>query len=265
MPELIAIPRHPPWVTQFLVIRALLFREATTRFGKYRLGLFWMLFEPLLGTLVIGLLIGTIAERTVPEIPYPFFLLNGFLLLRLFTGPMGAGMRSAGANSGLLVYPTVKALDPLIARFLFELLTTIGSMILFSSVGMWIGIELSAGALHILLACYLITWLAGCGFGLIFGVAAAYYKEVEKIVQVIQRPLLFVSAVLFPLSAIPQEGQYFLLFNPVVHTIEIARHSLFPYYRVEQVNLVYPTIFALVVLATGLTLFHNHRHYLSSR
>ena len=31
----IAITKRPPWATQYLVVRALLKREAVTRFGKY--------------------------------------------------------------------------------------------------------------------------------------------------------------------------------------------------------------------------------------
>ncbi len=136
---------------------------------------------------------------------------------------------------------------------------------LFCVIGMWMGIEVSLGGLHILLAGYVITWLTGCGFGLIFGVAASYYNEVEKIVPVLQRPLLFISAVLFPTAALPPSIREYLLYNPLVHTIEMCRKALFPFYRAEGVNLVYPAAFAIIALATGLTLFHNHRTFLSQR
>lgn len=265
MPNPIPIPRRSPWVSQALVIGALLNREVSTRFGEYRLGFFWMLFEPLLGVIIIGLIIGTIAERTVPEIPYPFFLLNGMLMLKLFTGPMNSGLNAISANQGLLVYPTVRPLDPFIARFVFELLTTFFSFTLFCVAGMWCGVNVSLANLHILLVTYLLTWLAGCGFGLIFGVAAAHYKEVEKIVPVLQRPLLFVSCVLAPLSALPSGIQKILLYNPIVNNIELARHALFPFYTSEGPNLLYPAGFAIVVLAVGLTLFHNNRNFLSQR
>ncbi len=265
MPTPISIPSRSPWVSQFLVIGALLNREVATRFGEYRLGFFWMLFEPLLGVIVIGLIIGSIAGRTVPEIPYPFFLLNGMLYLKLFTGPMNTGLNAITSNQGLLVYPTVRPLDPFLARFLFELLTTAFSFILFCIIGMWMGIGLSLANLHILALTCLFTWLAGCGFGLMFGVAVAHYKEVEKIVPVLQRPLLFVSCVLAPSSALPGTTQNILLYNPLVHTIELSRNALFPYYPTDGPNLIYPGAFAIVILAVGLTLFHNNRNFLSQR
>ena len=263
MDDPIAIPKRPPWVTQFLVIRALFKREVTTRFGKYRLGFFWMLFEPLLSVLVIGLIIGAIAERTVPEIPYAFFLLNGFLLLKLFTNPMTTGVTAIRSNKGLLIYPSVKPLDTLLTRFLFDILTTGFSFCVFCICAIWMGVRPSLGSLHIIFTAYLVTWLCGCGLGLMFGVASAYYNELEKVVPVIQRPLLFVSAVLFPLSVMPGYVREILLYNPLVHTIELSRNSMFPLYKVEGVTLVYPACCAIVVLAVGLSLFHNNRNNLS--
>lgn len=261
----IPIPKRSPWVSQWLVIGALLKREVATRFGEYRLGFFWMLFEPLLGVVVIGMIIGTIAARTVPEIPYPFFVLNGMLFLKVFTGPMNSGLNAINANQGLLVYPNVRPLDPFLARYFFDLITTVFSFILFCMIGMWWGISLSLGNLHHVAFACLFTWIAGCGFGLIFGVAAAHFKEIEKIVPVLQRPLLFISAVMFPSAALPQQVQEILLYNPLVHNIELSRKALFPLYNSGNTEFFYPGAFALVVLAVGLTLFHNNRNFLSQR
>lgn len=263
MPIPIPIPRHSPWVSQYLVIRALLGREITTRFGEYKLGFFWMLLEPLLSVIVIGIIIGSIAGRTVPEIPYAYFLLNGRLLMKLFTGPMKAGINAVGSNQGLLVYPKVKPLDTFIARFIYELITTIFSFSLFCVIGMWLGMEVSLASLDILLACLLITWLTGCGLGLIFGVAAAYVKEVEKIVAVLQSPLMFISAVLFPISAMPTSTQAVLLTNPLVHTIEESRKAMFPFYHADGANLTYPLIVMIVTLGLGLVLFNGNVKQLS--
>jgi len=71
--------------------------------------------------------------------------------------------------------------------------------------------------------------------------------------------------VLFPLSTMPTSAQSLLLYNPLVHTIELARNALFPFYKVDGPNLAYPGLIAVTVLALGLTLFHNHRNFLASR
>lgn len=263
MPKPIPIPKNPPWLTQILVIDALLKREVVTRFGEYRLGFFWMLFEPLLGVVIVGLLFGSIAARAVPEIPYAFFVLHGMLLIKLFTSPMNSGINALGSNQGLLVYPTVRPLDIFIARFFFQLVTTIFSFVLFTVIAMWFGVQVSLANLDILGACYFVSWLNGCGLGLIFGVVGAHIKETEKILMIVQRPIILVSAVLYPTAGMPDSAQAMLLYNPMVHTIELSRQAMFPYYAAGGANLIYPTVTGVIFLSLGLTLFNINKNFLS--
>lgn len=259
----IRLPKRSPWVSQSMVLSALLKREMTSQFGRYALGFVWMIVEPLLSVIVLGVLVGAFLGKTVPEIPFAFFLLFGKMLLGVFTGSMNTGMRSVGANQALLVYPTVKLLDTFIARYIYELLTSFFSFTLFCIVGMCLGVNISLAYLDVLMACYLITWLMGCGLGLIFAVSAAYFKEVEKIVKVASAPLMIISCVLLPLSSLPTYAQQYLLLNPLVHTIELSRHAAFPHYTVDGPAMFYPFACAIVVLSVGLTLFHGNRHFLS--
>jgi capsular polysaccharide transport system permease protein len=261
----VRIPRSSPFTTQFLVIGALMQREIQTKFGAYQLGFIWFFLQPLLGVLVMGILLGPFIGRSAPAMPYAFFLLNGFMLLGLFTAPMTVGMRALQSNQGLLVFPGVRPLDPYIARFVLEFVTTIFVFGIFCAIAMWMGIWISLDQLDILFYCFLLTWMIGCGFGLIFGVAAAYFNEVEQIVPVLQRPLMFISCVIHPAYTLPYSAKEILLKNPLVHTIELSRHALFPLYHLDGVNLLYPSVFAVSVLAAGLILFRGHSHYLMQR
>jgi capsular polysaccharide transport system permease protein len=247
------------------VLNALINQQVAKRFGAYRLGIFWMLAEPLLGVLVVGLAIGAIAGRTVPEIPYPFFVLNGMLLLKLLTSSMNSGINAITSSHGLLVYPTVKPLDPILARMILDFLTTVFSFTVFCLVSAWLGVDMSLQSLDILACSYLLTWIIGCGLGFIFGIIAFHYSEVEKVVPFLQRPLLFISAVMFPTYAMPESAKEILLWNPLVHTIELSRFALFPFYHAEGIDLYYPACFAVISAALGLTLFHQNRHLLSQR
>jgi capsular polysaccharide transport system permease protein len=197
--------------------------------------------------------------------PYAFFLLNGFVLLKTFVGPAMAGIGAISSNSGLLVFPKVRPLDILLARFLFELVSSLFSFTIFSLIGLWIGIQISLAHLHILLATFIITWLLGSGTGLVLAVGTAHFQSLEKIFNFIKRPLIFVSCILYPLYNLPNVAQKILLYNPLVHTIELSRKSMFPLYHIGQVNLFYPTAAAIIVCAVGTCMFHNNRHILTLR
>ena len=174
-------------------------------------------------------------------------------------------MSALKANKGLLIYPNVRPLDPLLARFFYELLTTLFSFVVFTIVGMWMGIKISLGQLDVLANCYLLTWLMGCGLGLICAVAAAHYKETEKIIDVILAPLVFISAVMFPIAALPTSLQRMLLWNPLIHPIEQARKALFPFYHAGETGLFYPFSVAVITLGIGLVLFHNNRDFMTKQ
>ena len=261
----IRIKEHSPWKTQLFVTKALFKREIVTRFGKYKLGALWMLIDPLVSVLVIGLLLGPLLGRSAGDIPYAFFLLCGFMQLKLFTGPLNCGISAVKSNQGLLVFKQVQALDPFIARFFFEFITTLLAFTFFCIAGAWFGIPLYAGELGFLFLCFLLTWLMGCGFGLVLGVWCHKFKELEKVQAYIQRPLLFVSCVLYSSATLPPEQAKYILYNPLAHTIEYTRVCLFPNYKTAELNLYLPAAVALIALAFGLMIYRNNRHFLSQR
>ena len=261
----IRIREQSPWRSQVLVTKALLQREFITRFGKYKLGVIWVFVDPLLSVLVIGVLLGPLIGRSTGEIPYAFFLLCGFMLLNLCTGSINASLGAINANQGLLVFKKVQPLDPFIARFIFQLLTVGSALVIFCLTAAWFGTFLSTDRLPEAAACIIITWLIGSGIGLCSGIAVIKFKELEKIISYAMRPMIFVSAVLFPIDSIPPEIAKYLLYNPLVHTIEYLRMTLFPIYKANNVNLYYPAAWALCSCVCGLMSYRNNRHFLTQR
>jgi capsular polysaccharide transport system permease protein len=262
----IRIKNLPAWRIQLNVIDALFRREISTRFGAYKLGLLWLIVEPLAAVILLGIILTPIMPRDASsEVPYAFFILCGFMILKVLTGPMSIATGAITSNQGLLVFRQVQPIDTFIARFLFELFSTLFAFIIFCVVALYLDIPLSLNNLITLLACFVITWLMGCGLGLWLGISALKTREIEKVNSFIQRPLLFCSCVLFSLNSMNPEIQKWLLFNPVSHTAEISRQALFPSYQVPHVNLVFPSICAICCLASGLTTYRNNYHFLRLR
>lgn len=261
----IRIQKHSALKTQGFVLKALFKRELVTRFGKYKMGAIWMLVDPLVSVIILGLILGPFLGRSSGDIPYPFFLLCGFMMLGLLMGPINSSGTAMSANQGLLVFRQVQPFDAFVSRFLFELFTTSIAFFVFCLIGWWLGVQVSPHKIFTLLACVLITWLIGCGLGLVLGITSFKITELEKVIKYIQRPLIFISAVLYPISAIPSEYRGYLLLNPLVHTVECARTCLFSNYEANDVNLTYPAIFALVSLSLGMMVYRNNRHFLTQR
>ena len=67
-----------------IAIRALFLRELQTRFGQYRLGYLWIILEPIFSIGILFVLFGTIMQKTLPNISYEVFLLNGIVPFFMF-------------------------------------------------------------------------------------------------------------------------------------------------------------------------------------
>ena len=62
---------------------------------------------------------------------------------------------------------------------------------------------------------------------------------------------------MFPLHAIPKEYWPYLLWNPLVHVVELSRSSVVAGYVSQGVSLNYLALCSLVVFFMGLALYRN--------
>lgn len=92
---------------QQAAVKALFLREIKTRFGKYRLGYLWAVLEPAAHLLVLLTIFGFIMHRTMPDISFPVFLLNGLIPYFLFSNIATRSIGAIEANQGLFNYRPV--------------------------------------------------------------------------------------------------------------------------------------------------------------
>jgi len=66
---------------------------------------------------------------------------------------------------------------------------------------------------------------------MIFGSLAPLYPSIRTITNpLLGRPLFFTSGIFFTAEMIPSEIRQYLLYNPLLHMIEIVRSAFFDYF-----------------------------------
>lgn len=237
-------------------IRALFLRELQTRFGQYRLGYLWILLEPLFGIGLLMLLFGAIMQRTLPNIPYVVFLLNGMVPFRMFRAGISQALGVVQANKGLFSYRPVKPIDALIARNLLELFLSFSAYILFSAIFLWIGYEISFDQIPTLLFYWLLLFIFMFSSSLVFMVIGDVSKEIGKFLSVLFFVLYFLSAIIYPIAIIPAQYREYLLYNPLIHIFEPMRHAIAPAYPLVQgISLSYVLTWIMASMFIGLLLY----------
>ena len=114
------------------VLGALMIRELITRFGRENIGFLWIMAEPLLFAVLVGLVWRySMGRRTSDR--HGSVRGNGLHIpCVLFRTAFGRSVNALKINSSLLYHRRVKILDIVLVRFLIEML---GAMIAYVFIG----------------------------------------------------------------------------------------------------------------------------------
>ena len=242
---------------QQAAVKALFLREIKTRFGKYRLGYLWAILEPAAHLMVLLTIFGFIMHRTMPDISFPVFLLNGLIPYFLFNSIATRSTGAIEANRGLFSYRPVRPIDTIIARAVLEVIIYVGVYLVLMSIVGALGESFSFSNILLLASTWLLLTMLSIGVGLIFMVLGNAFPETEKFLPIIIKPLYFISCVMFPLHAIPKDFWPYLLWNPLVHAVELSREAVVSGYVSEGISLNYLAFCTLIIFFLGLAFYRT--------
>jgi capsular polysaccharide transport system permease protein len=254
-------PRHrSPWEVQRAVLFAILLREMKTRVGGQWVGAVWTLIEPLTHVLIVVTIIGVVRGRAITGIEYPVYLVTGMLPYFLFQNLSLRLMDCVDTNKGLFTYRQVKPLDTMLSRAcvegLMNLIVYIFTLALLGRLGFSV---IPADPLEMFGANAMLA-LLGTGLGIFYAVVVYDRPRLKSFLRMTSMPLYFASGVIFQVDRLPREYVDWLLFNPLLHLVELSRHAFIPAYTpVDGVNVTYPFVFALTVCAIGLMTYRLDR------
>lgn len=237
---------------QWAAIHALFMREILTRFGHYRLGYLWVVLEPAMHVGFMIVIFGAIIKHTIPGMSYSMFLISGILPWFLFANSAGRALGAVAGNQGLFHYRIIKPIDTIVARVGLESFIYFLTFLFFILILSFFGDFISLSHIPMLLLCWLGVILYSFAVSLIMMVVGSYSGEIEKVVGAIFRIMYFASGIIYSVHVIPEKYQLYILWNPIVHIIEMMRFSLAPEYPVGHVSLLYFFICTFVLMCFGL-------------
>jgi capsular polysaccharide transport system permease protein len=245
---------------QRAVLFALVIRELRARVEGRWVGLVWMLVEPLAHVLIILSFYGFRSHAVSASVELPVFLITGMLPFFIFRNLMKRLPNAVGASRNLYAYRQVKPIDGIVARGIVEVgLYSAVYLIALALLG-WLGYHWLPHEPLELMAVSVVLVGLGTAFGLLFAVLFHNRPKVQTVVGWIFYPLYFASGVIFPIQGLSQVYREWLLWNPVLHLIELSRAHFIPNYQaLQDVNLWYPASWLLVVTALALSLYRVYR------
>ena len=240
-------------IVQGRVINALMLREIHTINGNSKLGYLWVLIQSVFGIAVFWSVRHFMGATQAPHgMGMAMFLAIGFGVWNIFSTTINRCMTAVSGNKALLTFPQVTELDVMISRTLVTTATQLlVTMLIISAAWLMLGEPFVLGSLPLLLTLIVAVPLMSLGFGLMLSSLAVYVPALEKLVPMILRILFFVSGVFFSISLFSQSLTSVLLWNPVIHAVELCREAMHAPYVVQGLSLSYLLLVTLSVCTIG--------------
>lgn len=240
-------------VVQSRVLYALVLRETKTRYGEHKVGFLWAFIEPMVMVSVMYLIFGAMGSLATGNVHIAAFMIVGFVPFSMLRDTMTQTQGAISQNTALLGFPQVTTFDLILARALLEfavLLAVLGIMMLGAGL---LGIDVRCeNPLGVLAACFLL-WTLGLGMGFIFASLAPIIPSTRQITtQILGRPLFLGSGLFYTADSLPEEVRNYLLYNPVLHLVELSRSAYFYEFESAYASWTYATYFSFGLLAFGL-------------
>ncbi|MFV0406430.1 MAG: ABC transporter permease [Propioniciclava sp.] len=196
--------------------------------AENRLGLVWIVLNPLLQAAVYGLIFGIImssASRPQPFIP---FLVTGFFIYTYFSVSFSQGARSITNNTNLvrsLSFPRMLLPVSAVLRQLFELIPMLAVLFI---ILIGFGVFPTWNWLLLLPALLLMT-MFNLGVAFFAARLTVHLRDVTQIIPIITRILFYLTGIFYSLELVLADQPRLLeiaQLNPVHAYISLARYSL---------------------------------------
>lgn len=111
-----------------------------------------------------------------------------------------------------------------------------------------------------LIIVFILSVFIGFGLGLITCVIGAYIKNAFIWILFFTRSIYLISGIFFPLEAVPNDMREMLLWNPVLHLVELSRYAFIPYQISSEIDIYYVCLVTISLLFLGFVVYSSYRN-----
>lgn len=236
-------------------------RDFVSFYKQTILGPLWFFIQPLFTTIIFTFVFGNLAGLSTDDLPQPLFYLAGITAWNYFADCITKTSTVFKDNANIfgkvyfprLILPLSIVTSNLV-RFGVQMLLFIGMMVYYAAVG---------GAFHVTWAILLfpilvlLMALLGLGLGLIITAMTTKYRDLSFLVTFGVQLLMYMTTVIYPLSAAPERYKRLIQLNPMTGMIEAFRFAFLGKGNFTAFSLGYSTAVTLAILMIGIVIFNK--------
>lgn len=235
-------------------------RDFVTVYKQTILGPLWFFIQPLLTTITFTIIFGNVAQLSTDGAPKVVFYMAGITLWGYFSTCLTTVSGVFNANAGIfgkvyfprLIMPLTIVISNLM-KFGVQFLLFICFVVYFTLQNQihpnsWI---LLTPLIIVLMA------LISMGIGLILSSMTTKYKDLNQLIGFGVQLFMYATPVIYPSSSVPSAYQWVVELNPLVGLFDYMRFAYLGVGEFTILDLVYPSLFSIVILAIGVLVFNK--------
>jgi lipopolysaccharide transport system permease protein len=232
-------------------------REVLGRYAQSAAGAFWAILQPVLLAAVFSLFLGNYARvPSLPDVPYPVFVVSGMVLWLFISGALLGGATSTVVNEVLIskvYFPRViipfTYLFPPLVDFVFAFGVVIAIMLLYG-----VALHLQIVIVPVIV---LVAFVVVLGAALWLSALNVKYRDVHQVIPFVILVGLFVSPIIYPDTLVPDSLNALYVLNPVVGLMEAYRWALFANSDTSLLVSLIPVAEGILLVFTGAVYFQR--------
>ena len=234
------------------IILSLWLRAINFEASQDRIGYLWLVLDPLVHVLIICavplfLHAGQIADMNT----FPFAVIGACFWLTFRTAATGA-LSGGGVLKLQLEHPLVRRFDIIVARALSSIIVYffVGSALMFAAA--FAELCTFPVNLPLFLVYFVMVWVMGLSYGIIMHSLAQHYPGVRRINGFMIRVIAFTSGLFYVSEQLPDEIAKIMLWNPLLHIVQLARSCWFYDYTTRDGMPAYALYWMLAMVTLAL-------------
>jgi lipopolysaccharide transport system permease protein len=241
------------------LISLFVWRDFVALYKQTVLGPAWHIIQPLLTTLTYTIIFGKIAALPTNGCPPFLFYLGGNVLWNFFASCLTKTASTFVANAGLMGKVYFHRLAIPISTILSTLISFGIQFVLF--LGFWCfylfsgaHVQPTAWIVAVPLTVFMIAGY-GLGGGIIISALTTRYRDLAMLIAFGVQLLMFLTPVIYPVSAVPEKYRWLVSLNPLSPLFEAFRSGFLGNGVVNVAQLAVSFLVMSIVLIVGLMLF----------
>lgn len=204
-------------------------RDFVAAYKQTILGPFWMIFPPLISTLVFTIIFGRVAQISTDGIPHIVFYMAGILTWGYFNACITSGANVFTSQAGLFSKIYFPRLTVTIGNTISTIITSGIQLVIFACFVAYFWFQgLISGpnwAMLLVPLLFVMMSMLALGVGSLFSALTVKYRDLNFLLAFGLQLWMYGTTVIYPLSSIPEKYQLIALLNPMVAIVEVFRYA----------------------------------------